>query len=92
MHQSVTPPAPLLTEIMASLRRRFVALNRHYEAAWTESWSHRRCEHRHETLIDAPKCGMPHGAGWYVFVVEYGSPRQLSDEEDQIVNQFRFIS
>jgi hypothetical protein len=35
---------------------------------------------------------MPHGAGWYVFVVEYGSPRQLSDEEDQIVNQFRFIS
>lgn len=80
----------LVIEIMASLRRRFAALNRHYEAAWTESWAHRRCEHTHETLIDAAKCAMPHGAGWYVFAVEYGCPRELTNGEDRIVNEFRF--
>ena len=81
---------PLLAEIMASLRRRFAALNTHYEAAWTESWTHRRCEHPHETLLDAARCAQPHGAGWYVFAVEYGSPRQLTEAEDQLVDQFRF--
>jgi len=75
---------------MDSLRLRFAALNRHYEAAWTDSWTHRRCEHAHENLIDAAQCAMPHGAGWYVFAVEFGSPRQLSDTEDHIVDQFRF--
>ena len=81
---------PLLTEILASLRLRYAALNRHYEAAWTESWSHRRCEHAHQHLIDAAKCATPHGAGWYVFAVEYGSPRQLTEDEDRIVDKFRF--
>jgi hypothetical protein len=41
-------------------------------------------------LIDAAKCGMPHGAGWYVFAVECGTPRELSDVEDEAVNKFRF--
>lgn len=79
-----------LAEIMASLRLRYAALNRHCEAAWTDSWSHRRCEHAHQNLIDAAKCATPHGAGWYVFAVEYGSPRQLTDEEDRVVDRFRF--
>lgn len=83
---------PLLTEIFASLRLRYAALNRHYEAAWTDSWSHRRCEHAHNTLIDAAKCATPHGAGWYVFAVEYGAPRQLTEDEDRIVDRFRFGS
>jgi hypothetical protein len=33
---------------------------------------------------------MPTGAGWYVFAVENGEPRQLRDDEDEIVNRFRF--
>jgi hypothetical protein len=53
-----------LSEIIASLRVRFRSLNLHYEAAWTESWSHRRCMHKHRTLIEAANCAMPHGAGW----------------------------
>jgi hypothetical protein len=79
-----------LPEIIASLRVRFWFLNPRYEAAWTESWSHRRCLHAHETLIDAAKCAMPRGAGWYVFAIESGSPRQLTDAEDKVVNEFRF--
>ena len=79
-----------LAEIMSALRLRYAALNRHYEAAWTESWSHRRCEHAHQNLTDAAKCAMPQGAGWYVFAVEYGSPRQLTDQEEDVVNKFRF--
>jgi hypothetical protein len=90
--QTAATPAILLAEIMAFLRRRFAALNRHYEAAWTESWTHRRCEHAHANLIDAAKCGTPHGAGWYVFAVEYGSPRELTDAEDRMVNELRFGS
>ena len=42
-----------LPEIIASLRERFWFLNLHYEAAWTDSWSHRRCLHAHGTLMDA---------------------------------------
>ncbi len=79
-----------LPEIIASLRERFWFLNPHYEAAWTDSWSHRRCLHAHGTLIDAAKCAMPHGAGWYVFAVENGRPRELTDAEDKVVNEFRF--
>jgi hypothetical protein len=63
-----------------------------YEAAWTDSWSHRRCGHRHHTLIEAAKCAMPNGAGWYVFAVDARGPRQLTDAEDAIVNEFRFGS
>jgi len=33
---------------------------------------------------------MPHGAGWYVFAVENGRPRELTDAEDKVVNEFRF--
>ena len=81
---------PVLADIMASVRERFAALNRHYEAAWTESWSHRRCEHTHANLVEAARCAMPRGAGWYVFAVEYGAARQLTDAEDQAVNDFPF--
>ena len=88
---TLTEQVPIvLTEIMASLQVRFAFLNLHYEAAWTESWSHRRCMHTHQMLIDAAKCAMPHGAGWYVFAVECGSPRELNDAEDEAVNNFRF--
>jgi hypothetical protein len=33
---------------------------------------------------------MPYGAGWYVFAVNAGTPRQLTDAEDAVVNEFRF--
>lgn len=80
----------LVAQIVADLRVRYAALNGHYEAGWTDSWSHRRCLHNHQTLIDAAKCAMPHGAGWYVFAVDINKPRQLMEWEDQIVNEFRF--
>jgi hypothetical protein len=35
---------------------------------------------------------MPTGAGWYVFAVEDEEPRALRDDEDEIVNHFRFGS
>jgi len=65
-------PTLLLAQIIATLRLRYKFLNQHFEAGWTESWSHRRCLHEHLTLIEAAKCAMPHGAGWYVFAVEGG--------------------
>jgi|ERR1700674_225068 len=87
----MTQQVPLvLSEILASLRGRFRFLNLHYEAAWTESWSHRRCQHEHRTLIDAAKCATPHGAGWYVFAVESGTARELDAAEEDAVNEFRF--
>jgi hypothetical protein len=46
--------------------------------------------HKHLTLIEAAKCGMPHGAGWYVFAVEGDMPRELTEAEDKVVNAFRF--
>ncbi len=79
-----------LPEIITSLRVRFWFLNPYYEAAWTDSWCHRHCLHAHNMLIDAAKCAMPHGAGWYVFAVESGRPRELNDEEEDVVNKFRF--
>jgi hypothetical protein len=30
------------------------------------------------------------GAGWYVFAIESGVPRQLRNAEEEIVNRFRF--
>jgi hypothetical protein len=83
-------PHPLVNEIIATLRLRYKLLNLHYEVGWTESWSHRRCQHEHQTLIEAASCAMPQGAGWYVFAVENGTPRELSDTEEIIVNKFRF--
>jgi hypothetical protein len=87
----MTEHVPLaLTEIIASLRTRYWFLNLHYEAAWTDSWSHLRCMHRHRTLIDAAHCAMPHGVGWYVFAVDCGTPRELNSSEEEAVNRFRF--
>ena len=63
---------------------------RHYEAAWNDSWHFRCCLHEHQTLIDAAKCAMPHGAGWYVISVESGGARELTEEEKRIVDEFRF--
>ncbi len=83
-------PTLRLAQIMVVLRLRYRFLNLHYEAAWTDSWSHRRCLHEHQTLIEAARCAMPRGAGWYVFAVEGDTPRQLSETEDRIVNEFRF--
>jgi hypothetical protein len=46
--------------------------------------------HTHQMLIDGAECAMPHGAGWYVFAVECGTPRELNDVEEGAVNKFRF--
>lgn len=81
---------PLLVSIMSSLQSRYAYLNRHYEAAWTESFCHCRCFHAHESLIEAAKCAKPHGAGWYVLAVDFETPRELTDAEDMAVNEFRF--
>jgi hypothetical protein len=62
----------------------------HYEAAWTDSWQHRRCLHKHTNLIEAAQCAKPHGCGWYVFAVENGKGRELDEKEDEIVNGYRF--
>jgi hypothetical protein len=79
-----------LAQIMVVLRLRYRFPNLHYEAAWTDSWSHRRCQHQHQTLIDAARCAMPRGAGWYVFAVDGDTPRELNETEDRIVDEFRF--
>jgi hypothetical protein len=79
-----------LALIISGLRRRFAALNTYYEAGWTDSWCHRRCEHIHRTLLAAARCGMEHGCGWYVFATEWGTSRELTAEENEIVDRFRF--
>jgi hypothetical protein len=48
------------------------------------------CDHNHATLIEAAQCAEPTGCGWYVIAVQDGQARQLTDEEDEIVNGFRF--
>jgi hypothetical protein len=83
-------PISVFAKIMVALRLRYRLLNLHYEAAWTDSWTHRRCLHEHKTLIEAARCAMPHGAGWYVFAVEGDTPRQLGETEDRMVDEFRF--
>jgi hypothetical protein len=60
-----------------------------YEGAWTESWCHRRCQHRHTTLTEAAECAFPQGPAWYVFAVENGNPRELSAVEERSLEQFR---
>jgi hypothetical protein len=83
-------PAPLVKQILTSLRYRYRSLNMvHYEAAWTDSWVCCRCFHDHPTLIDAAKCGMPQ-PGFYVVAVERGEPRELTADEDKVVDAFRF--
>ena len=66
--------------------------NTHYEAAWTERGGRLlvHCDHNHGTLIEAAQCAEPTGCGWYVIGVQDGEARQLTDEEDEIVNGFRF--
>ena len=85
-----TSVSPILVQIMAGLRHRYASLNRHYEAAWTDSWCHRRCLHTHQTIIEAAKYATPHGAGWYLVCVEFEETRALTANEDQVVNEFRF--
>jgi hypothetical protein len=80
----------MVVEIIGTLNLRFKNLNLYYEAAWTDSFCHRRCLHEHATLLEAAECGMPHGAGWYVLAVEKGTPRQLRRDEEEVVNKFRF--
>ena len=80
----------LLHEIVSSLRMRFSALNGiRYEAGWTESWIHQRCDHAHKTLLEAAKCAIPNGAGWYVLAVEGGTPRELNQQENNLVDACR---
>ena len=82
---------PFLEQIMAALRVRFAPLNRHYEGAWTDSFTHFRCWHRHPVLLDAAECAQRQGIpGWYCFAVEFDTPRQLTDAEDAQVKVFRF--
>jgi hypothetical protein len=40
--------------------------------------------------MEAAKCAMPHGAGWYVFAVDADTPRELNETEDRIMDEFRF--
>jgi hypothetical protein len=76
----------LVVEIIETLRSKSLR----YEAAWTDSFCHRRCEHEHTALIEAAECAAPHGAGWYVIAVENGTSRQLDGLEEDVVNNFRF--
>jgi hypothetical protein len=46
--------------------------------------------HRHLTLIEAAQCAEPHGCGWYVFAIENYQERVLNEQEDGVVNRFRF--
>ena len=62
----------------------------HYEAGWTDSWSHRRCFHKHRTPSAAAKCSLPYGAYGYVFAVKDGVGRELRATEENIVHAVRF--
>jgi hypothetical protein len=74
---------------MAGLQQAFVNLNRHYEVWWGESGCRSCCQHRHYAIIEAVNCGMAQKAGWYVIAVEYGIPRQLTIEEDDVIGQLQ---
>ena len=80
----------LITQIISDLRFRYAALNAiYYEAAWSDSRAYSRCFHKHRTLTEAAKCGMPQ-PGFYVLAIERGKERELTTEEDGVVNAFRF--
>lgn len=89
-HHDTDQRTRLVAEIIGTLNLRFKNLNLYYEAAWTDSFCHRRCMHEHQTLIEAAQCAAPHGAGWYVIATENGAPRQLDGLEEDVVNEFRF--
>ena len=74
----------ILLEIPSELPRTL-----HYEGAWTDSWAHRRCFHNHRTLLEAAECARPEGPSWYVFAVENGKPRELSDVEESKLQDLR---
>jgi hypothetical protein len=61
----------------------------HYEAAWSDSSCYCRCFHAHPTLIDAAKCGMAQ-PGFYVIAVASDLTRELTADEEKIVDAFRF--
>lgn len=63
--------------------------NPRYEGAWTDSWTHRRCRHQHRTLREAAECVIPEGPAWYVFAIENGKPRELTDAEERSLEEFR---
>jgi len=63
--------------------------NLHFEGAWTEGWTHRRCHHQHRTLKEAAECVSPQGPAWYVFAVQDGRPRQLTATEERGLQEFR---
>jgi len=54
---------------------------------WHVTMLHAQCL---PEITISPGTAAPHGAGWYVFAIEDGSPRQLKAAEDEIVNEFRF--
>jgi hypothetical protein len=64
-------------------------LNLYYEGAWTESWTHRRCQHHHRTLMEAAECACPEAPAWYVFAVQNGKPRELTEAEERRLEEFR---
>ena len=69
---------PLLMQIMSELRYRYAKLNFRYEAAFTDSFCTRRCCHRHEAVVEAAKCAVLNGEGWYVVAVEYSNALELT--------------
>ena len=63
--------------------------NLHFEGAWTEGWTHRRCLHQHRTLKEAAECVSRQGPAWYVFAIQDGKPRQLTATEERSLQEFR---
>ena len=90
MLDTANPSDLLLIQIMAGLRRRYESLNRHYEVWWSDSGSQYSCQHAHSRLRDAAQCGVTKRTSWYVVAVEYKISRELTKEEEQVVNDFRF--
>jgi hypothetical protein len=76
--------------LISTLRLLYKVLNPNYEASWTRELDPPSLHAQHPTLIEAAKCAMPHGAGWYVFAVEGDMPRELTDAEDKVVKELRF--
>ena len=74
--------------MMLEVRSQFPAIVR-YEGAWTDSWTHRRCMHQHRTLREAAECVIPEGPAWYVFAIQNGRPRELTDAEERNLEEFR---
>jgi len=74
--------------MLLELRSQF-PWNLYYEGAWTESWSHRRCQHHHRNLTEAAECVIPQGPAWYVFAAENGKPRELTAIEERSLEEFR---